>query len=860
MPSTGRTDHPPLSLHLHRLLPCLLLVGLAEGEKVTFDDHVFPIFEKSCLNCHNPDKAKGGLDLSSYPGTLKGGSGGKIVEAGDSSSKLLAVVRRTSEPVMPPEGDAIPSSDIKILESWIVGGLLENLQSEAKKPTKPKFNPLLTLKQPSAGDGPAPLPENLLREPVIVAPRATAIHAMALSPTAPVLAITGQGQVMLHHSGTHELLGILPFPEGEPVSLKFTPDGRYLIVGGGVAGKSGTTVSFDVVKGERVLEVGKEFDAVLSGDLHPSLSRVVTGSPSKLIKLWNSEDGSSIQAIKKHTDWVTSVDFSPDGILLATADRNGGLWVWEAATGTEFHTLRGHQAGINEAAFRADSNLLASASADGTVRIWEMNGGKEVKKLDAHPGGVLALSWGGDGRFATAGRDRSVKIWKADFSPGPVIKELKDIPTAVVLDTTHDKVFVADYQGLITVHELKEGKQVDSLNANPPSIGTRLVKLRAEHADSTANLAASKKALHDKQSLVSELDDQVKQTGQQLGEAEATHATASREAEKSTADLAALKAKITALGTEEAQAASRAESQRIPLRDQESRLAEARSQQQKEAGLKAKLLTDLEQTKSIADEHERKDRTTKLQEQLAAHEQQENKTRQTISTLEQDLVALRQSLAEADAHLGRIRQQKETVQGQAAAMTEARNQQQGTIKQTKERIGQLKQKRQALEKRLSVEQAEITKLKETFDSRQQQAQKDEKNLRFWERAGLQSAIHTKQKETDSREHQIESLKQRYSEASKTLAMLEIELTEQLSRLRQIDETRASPPPDPEELQKAEAAAREKVEALKRKMEDGRNALKSIRQDLDGNFAEFHRLRHELEADRARYNKAAAKSE
>ncbi|MGE9271437.1 MAG: c-type cytochrome domain-containing protein, partial [Verrucomicrobiales bacterium] len=107
------------------LLVCLASLAMAT-DKVTFDEHVFPIFERSCLNCHNPEKTRGGLDLSSYRGTLKGSSGGKIVEAGELSSSLITVVRHQGEPVMPPEGDAIPNEEITVLEAWIQGGLLEN--------------------------------------------------------------------------------------------------------------------------------------------------------------------------------------------------------------------------------------------------------------------------------------------------------------------------------------------------------------------------------------------------------------------------------------------------------------------------------------------------------------------------------------------------------------------------------------------------------------------------------------------------------------------------------------------------------------------------------------------------------------
>jgi mono/diheme cytochrome c family protein len=109
-----------------RPLVCCLLFPAAclAADKVTYDDQVFPLFQQSCLNCHNPDKTKGGLDLSSYSGAMKGGSGGKIAEPGDLSSKLMVVCLQTGTPKMPPEGDKLGAAQIAILKGWIEGGLL----------------------------------------------------------------------------------------------------------------------------------------------------------------------------------------------------------------------------------------------------------------------------------------------------------------------------------------------------------------------------------------------------------------------------------------------------------------------------------------------------------------------------------------------------------------------------------------------------------------------------------------------------------------------------------------------------------------------------------------------------------------
>ncbi|MDP3851474.1 MAG: c-type cytochrome domain-containing protein [Luteolibacter sp.] len=475
------------------LFTALTLAGsggsLPAAEKITYDDHILPLFQQSCLNCHNPDKSKGGLDLSTYSGAMKGSSGGKIAEPGDAGSKLIAVVMHTAEPAMPPEGDKLGGAQMKLLQSWIEGGLLENKGSTARKVSKPKFDTALTTAGNARPEGPPPMPRHVLLDPPVLSARASSVHAMVASPWAPLLAVTGQRQVLLYDVHSLELAGILPFPEGDPVALAFTPNARYLIVGGGVPGKSGITVTFDVVTGERMLVAAKEFDSVLATDLRPDLSMIATGSPSRLIKIWNPEDGSQVHSIKKHSDWVTALDFSPDGILLATGDRNGGVWVWEADGASEFHTLRAHQAAITALSFRADSNLLASASEDGSVRFWEMNGGGEVRKLDAHAGGVLAFAWARDGSFITSGRDRTVKLWKADFSLSREIKDQADLPVAVAIDSEGARAFAADYRGRITAWEIAGGNAVGGFDANPPSIAQRLVSLREEILKQPENAA-----------------------------------------------------------------------------------------------------------------------------------------------------------------------------------------------------------------------------------------------------------------------------------------------------------------------------------------------------------------------------------
>ena len=470
------------------------------ADKITYDDHIFPIFESKCLNCHNPDKKKGDLDLSTYTGTMAGSSGGKIALSGDGgSSKLFTVTVHTEEPVMPPEGDKIAKKDADLIRTWIDGGLLENKGSKAKKRPKPAFTlgSTPTGKRPA---GPPPMPQDLLLEPVVTPTRSTVVADMDASPWAPLLAVTGQKQILLYHSDTLELIGVLPFPKGNPETISFHPSGKYLIAGGGIGGKSGTTVTWDITDGKEMMTMGKEFDSVLAADLRADLGGIALGGPSRLVKLWDTQESEQLKSIKKHTDWVTAIAYSPDGVLLATGCRGSGVQVWEAATGNEFHSLRGHQKAIVDIKWRSDSNRVATASEDGTIRFWDMNQGKEVKRGTASGGGILALDYARNGKLICSTRDGRVKLWKADLTLEKQSQPFPEMITEVAFSHDGNRYFTADWNGQIEVWNTSDFQKVGELTTTPPSIEERIVSISEDKKAIEAELV-----LHQEKSTASDV-------------------------------------------------------------------------------------------------------------------------------------------------------------------------------------------------------------------------------------------------------------------------------------------------------------------------------------------------------------------
>ncbi len=459
-------------------------------QKITFDEHIRPIFRENCAFCHNQDDKEAGLAVDNFAALMEGGSSGKVLVPGDvGGSRLWKLINHEEEPFMAPDEDKLAADQLALIKKWIDGGVLENAGSKAmvKKKTS------LALAAPSGTGRPEnpAMPEGLPKLPVVHAERPGAITAIASSPWAPVLAVAGQKQIVLYHSDTGELLGVLPFEEGIPYVLRFSRNGSLLLAGGGRGAHSGYAVLYDLKTGRRLTRVGDELDVVLAADINDDQTRVALGGPQRIVRIYSTETGELLHSIKKHTDWIYAIRYSPDGVLLATADRSNGLFVWEADTAREYLNLRGHRGAVTDVAWRPDSNVLASASMDGTVKLWEMNEGKNVKSWNAHSGGVMCVNYTHDGRIATAGRDKTAKAWSGD---GGLQKQFPTFPEIALEATfTHDgsRVAAGDWSGQVQMWVAADAKQVAELSPNPPSLAMLIEAATAKHR---AAQAAAQKA------------------------------------------------------------------------------------------------------------------------------------------------------------------------------------------------------------------------------------------------------------------------------------------------------------------------------------------------------------------------------
>jgi hypothetical protein len=544
-------SHTKLLQSILAAITLMAATSLHAQDKVTYDDHLAPIFRQRCGSCHNPTAKKADLDVTNYLALMQGGASGAVVEPGDaSSSYLFSLVAHEAEPYMPQGADKIPDAEIELLRKWIDGGALENKGSKAVK----KKASMVAAVEIDPGKRPdvIPMPARMVLEPNYILAKPSMARSLATSPWAPLVAMTSQRQVLLYNTQTLELVGVFPFPEGQPNVLRFSRDGRLLMAGGGHPAASGKVVVWDITTGERLFEVGNEIDVVLAADISPDYKRIVLGGPQRIVRVYSTETGELQYEIAKHTEWVLAAEFSPDGVLLATADRNGGLQVWEAHTGREFLTLNGHTAAVTGLSWRADSNMLASASEDATVRLWEPENGTQVKNWNAKAA-LLSLEFTRDARLVTCGRDGITRLWDQD---GKQLMESASIGDAAVSTTFCDeslRAITASWAGVVQVYNAADAAGLGSMATNPPKLEVRLAAAQQQLQEKTAAGAPAIEALRKAEEAAASAQNALAAAQQEAAGLQATVDALAAEANQLTQSRAASDAERTTAATTLAQ-------------------------------------------------------------------------------------------------------------------------------------------------------------------------------------------------------------------------------------------------------------------------------------------------------------------
>ena len=103
--------------------PEAVVAGM-QTDAVDFARDVMPIFDKTCVECHGPDKVKARLRMDSVAALQQGGKSGALLKPGDPENSLIMrrVLGLDGEDQMPLDKDPLTETQIDTLRRWIAAG------------------------------------------------------------------------------------------------------------------------------------------------------------------------------------------------------------------------------------------------------------------------------------------------------------------------------------------------------------------------------------------------------------------------------------------------------------------------------------------------------------------------------------------------------------------------------------------------------------------------------------------------------------------------------------------------------------------------------------------------------------------
>ena len=192
--------------------------------------------------------------------------------------------------------------------------------------------------------------------------------------------------------------------------------------------------------------------------------QLLTADSSGLLQLWSLSEKRQLAAWKAGSVQINALAASSDGKLLVSAAQDGAvrLWKLDAPAAAEFERSAEEIAG--PALLSPSGKLLAATSQkDGLqfVTVRSAENGRITHTLPGHNGSLLALQFtADDNRLATAGSDRTVRLWNLQTQPATEISKLADlpaIPTALALNGDASQAAVGFDNGLLRLLNTADG-------------------------------------------------------------------------------------------------------------------------------------------------------------------------------------------------------------------------------------------------------------------------------------------------------------------------------------------------------------------------------------------------------------------
>jgi WD40 repeat protein len=431
--------------------PTPIAVNLPARDKpVSYSKEVSEILDAKCVGCHSGALSEGKLVMEDIAGMLKGGKHGPSLKPGSADESLLfKMAAHRVEPVMPPKEkkDAKPLTpdELGLLKLWIDSGAKDD---SAGQPTPSP----ITLGELPSGVRPIVAVDLTEDGKLVAAGRGNKVFVYEVASGKEIAALGGHKDIIqsLRFSpdgtklaaGSYEFVTVwdiptdLATPFGEPkklgphvfriLAIDFSPDGKWIVTGGGEPSRSGEIKVWEVASGKLVRSLDTiHSDTVFGLRFSPDGSKLASASADKFLKVIKFEDGKVLKTFEGHTNHVLAVDWSSDGKQIVTGGADNVLKVWDFDSGDQLRTLQAAGKQVTAVRWLPGKPMVAGASGDSTVRLWNPTGKGNVTRTFNGPSDyVFCVATSKDGKIVAAGgADGNLFLWNGE--DGKLIRKVE---------------------------------------------------------------------------------------------------------------------------------------------------------------------------------------------------------------------------------------------------------------------------------------------------------------------------------------------------------------------------------------------------------------------------------------------------
>lgn len=430
-----------------RLFVCALVLAaspvLHGAQADTHAAAAMTILRAHCFSCHNVEKKRGQLDLTSREAAIKGGENGPALKPGKASdSPLIKSLAAGADPHMPPKKQ-LPDKLIATLRGWVDAGapwdagvlklLTRETKSEELKALPASYTPVLAVALAPDGKRLASARANQLLIHTLGATNRTltttltgardAIQSIAWSADGRWLAAGEFRRVLLFDAKTLQPFGTLDKPlAGRATAIAFTPDGSTLAVADSPGGAAGQVHLWKMGDEKPFASWTAHNDSILDLKISASGKLLATGSADKLARVWNLATQKEVAKLEGHTSYVQAVAFGKDDAVLATGGADKEIKIWDIASSGREGSFSNRSAAVTALHWTTGGTNLLVVAEDGsasTITDLKRHSGEQSsspgteRKLSAIGEVLYAVTATPDAKTVFAGcHDGSVYVWE----------------------------------------------------------------------------------------------------------------------------------------------------------------------------------------------------------------------------------------------------------------------------------------------------------------------------------------------------------------------------------------------------------------------------------------------------------------